>query len=254
MKKIALLLAVLFTALTLPGCEQKVENSREITVAAAADLINAFTEAGKDFEKAGGCKVVFSFGSTGMLAEQIANGAPFDVFAAANEIVISDLDKGGHIVSDTIKLYALGRIGVATLKNANIRAETITDLLQPEIKKIAIANPDHAPYGLAAKQALISAGAWNKLEPKLVFGKNISETLQFVTTGNADAGIIALSLNDSNTLNFHLIDAGLHKPLRQAMAVIKRTKNEEQARKFVAFINSAEGKTIMSKYGFVAPE
>jgi molybdate transport system substrate-binding protein len=128
------------------------------------------------------------------------------------------------------------------------------DLLKDDVKKIAIANPEHAPYGLAAKQALETAGLWDKLESKMVYGKNISETLSFITTGNADAGFIALSLNDESTLNFNLIDGSMHEPLRQSMAIIKNSKEEALGRKFVEYVNSKEGKEIMSKYGFITPE
>lgn len=244
---------------TTQGAKSRPENAtaaaeKELTVAAASDLTKAFTEVGASFEKANNCKVKFSFGSTGTLSQQIANGGPFDVFAAANESVIDDLDKEGYIVSDTKKLYALGRIGIATPKDSKIEAKTIEDLLKPEVKKVAIANPDHAPYGLAAKQALEKAGLWDQLKPKLVYGKNISETVTLVTTGNADAGFIALSLKDDKKLKFNLVDANMHEPLKQGMAVTKNAKEEELGRKFIQYINSEEGKKIMSKYGFVAPE
>lgn len=232
-----------------------VEEKSELTIAAASDLTKAFTEVGAEFEKANNCTVTFSFGSTGKLSEQIVNGAPFDVFAAANESVIDELNEKGFIISDTKQLYAMGRIGIATLIDSKIEVKTMEDLLKDDVKKIAIANPEHAPYGLAAKQALVTAGLWDQLEEtKMVYGNNISETLSFITTGNADAGFIALSLNDETTLNFNLIDNDMHEPLRQAMAVIKATKEEALGRKFVEYVNSEEGKEIMSKYGFVTPE
>ena len=264
MKKNIIVILILL-AVALAGCNAKQSSTstpentttvakKELTVAAASDLTKAFTEVGVAFEQANNCKVTFSFGSTGTLSEQIANGAPFDVFAAANESVIDDLGKNGHIISDTKKLYALGRIGIAIQKKNKFEVKTMEDLLKPKVKKIAIANPEHAPYGLAAKQALVTAGLWDKLEPKLVYGKNISETLTFISTGNADAGFIALSLNDEKVLNFNLVDAKMHKPLKQAMAVIKTSKEKELGQKFVDYVNSKEGKVIMSKYGFVTPE
>ncbi|WP_434512070.1 molybdate ABC transporter substrate-binding protein [Desulfitobacterium sp. AusDCA] len=271
MKKFTVLVSIVLIIFGLVGCNttQKTNSTQgstpspqqntsaaktTLTVAAASDLTKAFAEIGAAFEKANNCTVTFSFGSTGTLSEQIANGGPFDVFASADESVIDDLDKKGFLVSDTKQLYALGRIGIATSKNSKIQAITMEDLLKPEIKKIAIANPEHAPYGLAAKQALETAGLWDQLQSKMVYGKNISETLTFITTGNADAGFIALSLKDDKTLNFNLIDQKMHQPLKQAMAVIKNTKQEDLARKFVQYVNSNEGKTIMSKYGFVVPE
>ncbi|SHI86136.1 molybdate transport system substrate-binding protein [Geosporobacter subterraneus DSM 17957] len=263
MKRKMVALALTLLAIALVGCTNNGNSSTagaqsttkpELTVAAAADLTKAFTEIGKAFEVENNCTVTFSFGSTGTLSEQIANGAPFDVFAAANESVIDELDHNGHIISETRSLYALGRIGITTLKDSTIKATTMEELLNPKIKKIAIANPDHAPYGLAAKQALVSAGLWKVLEPKMVYGKNISETLTFITTGNAEAGFIALSLNDEDTLNFSLVDADMHEPLRQAIAVIEGAKEEELGKKFIEYILSDKGQKIMNTYGFVLPE
>jgi molybdate transport system substrate-binding protein len=226
----------------------------ELTVAAASDLSKAFTEIGAAFEKVENCTVTLTFGSTGTQTEQIANGAPFDLFAAANEANINQLDEQGLVVSDTKQLYALGRIGLATLKGNDIKVEMIEDLMNPDIKVIAIANPEHAPYGLAAKQAIESAGLWDELEPKLVYGKNITDTLSYITSGNADAGFIALSINDEATLNFSLVDSDMHKPLRQAIAVLKSTKQQELAESFIAYVLSEEGQIIMNKYGFILPE
>ncbi|TYQ18257.1 UNVERIFIED_CONTAM: molybdate transport system substrate-binding protein [Acetivibrio alkalicellulosi] len=250
---ILMTIVITFTACNFPTGTISSQKAT-LTIAAASDLTNAFSEIGEAFEKKHDCIITFSFGSTGMLAEQIANGAPFDVFAAANEIVIYELDTKGHIKSETKQLYALGRIGIVTLKGSHLEVFTLEDLLNPEIVKISIANPYHAPYGLAAKQALITAGLWERLESKMVYGKNISEALTFITTKNAEAGIIALSLKDDSLMNFNLINESMHEPLRQSMAVINSTKEEELARKFVEFVNSKEGKEIMSKYGFVTPE
>ncbi|PKM57552.1 MAG: molybdate ABC transporter substrate-binding protein [Firmicutes bacterium HGW-Firmicutes-3] len=270
MKINLIMLLIIITSLSIAGCDAKenilsttdtssesvdliTQEKGELTVAAASDLTKAFTDLGTAFEASNNCTVTFSFGSTGMLAEQIMNGAPFDVFAAANEIIITDLDEKGFILSDTIQLYALGRIGLTTLKDSKFEVRTMDDLKNPEIKVIAIANPDHAPYGLAAKQAIETADLWDILEPKMIFGKNISETLSYLTTGNADVAFIALSLKDEATLDFNLIDSDMHEPLRQAMAVVKDTQNEVLARAFIDYVNGPEGKEIMQKYGFVTP-
>lgn len=226
----------------------------ELTVAAASDLTKAFTEIGAAFEQKNNCKVTFTFGSTGTQTEQIANGAPFDLFAAANIDNIDQLDQKGLIVSATKQLYALGRIGIATMKDGKITVSSLDDLLNADVKVLAIANPDHAPYGLAAKQALEAAGIWDKVEPKIVYGKNISDTVSYLTSGNADAAIIALSLNDTDKFNFTLIDSSLHKPLKQAMAVLKTSTNQELAKSFIDYVLSSEGQKIMNKYGFVLPE
>ncbi len=263
-KSIALSLTILMV-LTLMSCgspkvtDKTPENSapaekKEITVAAASSLTNAFKEVGTAFEKANNCTVTFSFGATGSLSEQLTNGAPFDVFAAADVSTVVKLDKAGQLISDTVQPYAVGRLGIASLKSSTVEAKTIEDLLKPEIKKIAIANTETAPYGLAAKQALENAGLWDKIEPKLVYGKNISDTLALVTTGNAEAGFISQSLNDKETLNFTLIDSKMHEPIRQAIAVTKSAKEVDLGRKFIEFVKGKEGQEIMSKYGFEAPE
>ena len=226
----------------------------ELSVAAASDLTKAFNEVGAAFEKANSCKVTFTYGSTGTQTEQIANGAPFDLFAAANIDNIDQLDQKGLIASDTKQLYALGRIGIATMKNGKITVSSMEDLLKSDVKVVAIANPDHAPYGLAAKQALETAGIWGSLEPKLVYGKNITDTVSYLTSGNADAAFIALSLNDTEKFNFTMIDANMHKPLKQAIAVLKSSKNQDLAKSFITYVLSPDGQKIMNKYGFVLPE
>lgn len=243
-------------SLTLWGCGSQQSNpkpAKTLTIAAAADLTVAFKEIGQNFEKATDNKVEFSFGSTGVLSQQIENGAPFDVLAAANVKFVDDLDAKGKIVSDTKQQYGRGRIGLTTLKGKPYNVKDLNNLTAPELKKIAIANPEHAPYGLAAKQALEKAGLWDKIKDKLVYGNNIQDTLNLVQTGNAEVGIIALSLASRDDIDFTLIDGNLHKPLDQALAVVKGTPNEAVARQFIQYVNGPEGRVIMKKYGFVLP-
>lgn len=250
------ILLVLFSS----GCNEKQLSeeingqARELTVAAASDLTLAFTEVGKLFEEETNSKITFSFGSTGQLADQIEHGAPFDIFAAANIDFVDNLREKNLIIPDTQTTYAFGRIGVTTIPDSTIEIETLEDLLKPEVVKIAIANPEHAPYGLAAKQALETAGLWDQVEHKLVFGRNISETLTFIETKNAEVGIIALSLYKEGEVNFHLIDDALHAPLEQSIAVINRTNEVDLAIQFIDFIKGPIGKPIMENYGFIVPE
>ncbi len=222
----------------------------ELTVAAASDLTPAFEELGREFEAAHGVKVVFMFGSTGMLTRQIENGAPVDLFAAANVSYIDELDKKGLIVPDSRAIYARGRITLWTPDTSNIRLQGIADLARPEVMRIAIANPDHAPYGLAAKQALESVGIWEHVRPKLVFGDNIRQTLQYAETGNVDVSIVALSLSIQSRGRWTLIPEELHQPIDQGLGIIKTTKNEKAARAFAAFLNGPQGQAIMKRYGF----
>ena len=222
----------------------------QLTVAAASDLTPAFEEIGREFESATKTKVIFMFGSTGMLTRQIENGAPVDLFAAANVSYVDQLEKEGLIIPDTKAVYARGRITLWTANESTLRLQGIADLARPEVMRIAIANPDHAPYGLAAKQALQSAGIWERVQPKLVYGDNIRQALQYAQTGNVEVAIVALSLSIQSNGRWTLIPEELHQPIDQGLAVVKTSKNEHAARAFAAFIQSPQGKAIMKKYGF----
>ncbi len=142
---------------------------------------------------------------------------------------------------------------LAVNRDVEIEIAQLQDLENPLIQRIAIANPEHAPYGLAAKEALLATGLWESVEPKLVYGENIRQTLQFIQTGDAQAGIVALSIANVPEIRWTLIDADLHTPLLQALAVVKSSSQPEAARAFAAFVNSEEGRVIMRRYGFVMP-
>jgi molybdate transport system substrate-binding protein len=245
---IACILLVLLFATCSPTVQRQ-----EITVAAASDLTPAFEEIGRSFEQATGIKVVYSFGSTGNLARQIENGAPMDVFAAANVEYVDGLERKGLIIPGTKALYARGRITIWLREESGLPVAKLSDLVQPAIKRIAIANPEHAPYGIAAREALQSAGIWDAVKERLVLGENVRMTLQYAETGNVDVAIVALSLSMQSKGRWILIPEELHKPLNQALAVVKSTKHEEQARAFAAFINGPQGRPIMRKYGFLLP-
>ena len=221
-----------------------------LTVAAAADLTPAFEEVGRAFEAEQKTKVVFVFGSTGLLTRQIENGAPFDVFAAANVSYIDQLDQKGLIVPGSKRIYARGRITLWTTADTALKIEKIEDLARPDVHRIAIANPDHAPYGQAARQALEAARIWETVRPKLVYGDNIRQTLQFAETGNVEVAIVALSLSAQSKGRWVLVPEELHQPLDQGMGIIKGTNNEQAARAFSDFVNGQKGREIMKKYGF----
>lgn len=227
--------------------------NHELTVAAAADLTQAFEEIGREFQSATGTRVTFSFGSTGLLTRQIENGAPMDLFAAANLDYINQLESKGLILTDTKTIYARGRITLWTSKESNLRVESLSDLTKPEVTRIAIANPDHAPYGMAAREALQNAGIWESVKSKLVYGENIRQTLQFAQTGNVEVAIVALSLAQQSDGHWTLIPETLHKPLDQALAIIKTTQNEKAAREFAAFVSGSQARAILQKYGFTFP-
>jgi len=250
--RIASFLLLLLLVFTL-SCRRQTAQS-DLTVAAASDLTNAFEEIGREFQKTTGTKVVFNFGSSGMLAKQIENGAPVDLFAAANVDYVSQLEQKGLIIPDTKKIYARGRLVIWTPRNSAIRIEKLADLSSPEVKRIAIANPEHAPYGIAAKQALEHAGLWEAVKTKLVFGENIRQTMQYAQTGNVEVAIVSLSLTAENDGQWVLVPEELHNPLDQAFAVIKGAKNEAAARAFAAFAVGAQGQAIMKRYGFTLPQ
>ncbi len=248
------LAAFLLALLCATACrDNPTETSRELTVAAASDLTPAFEEMGREFEATHKTKVIFVFGSTGMLTRQLENGAPMDLFAAANVSYIDQLEQKGLIVPGTKSVYARGRIALWTPADSNLRLEGIADLARPEVTRIAIANPDHAPYGLAARQALESAGIWERVKPKLVYGDNIRQTIQYAETGNVEVAIVALSLSTQSKGRWTLIPEELHQPLDLGLAVMKATKNEGAARAFADFIHGPQGQTILKKYGFTFP-
>ncbi len=225
-------------------------------VAAAAELSEAFPEVGTAFEKATGRPVTFSFGATGLLAKQVEQGAPFDVFAAANLSFVDDAIKAGACVAETKTIYAEGRIVLWTKADASVVPASLADLTRPEIVHIAIANPDHAPYGKAAKQALVKAGVWDAVAKKIVYGENVQQTLQFAQSANAEVAIVALSLATVSGGHATPIDPALHEPLNQALVVChgaadSQGRLEPDARRFAAFVASAEGRGIMRRYGFV---
>lgn len=230
-----------------------------LTISAAADLTYAFQEIADRFEAETGHRVVFNFGSTGQLAQQIEQGAPVDLFAAANVSFIEELARQDLVLPDTVQLYARGRITLWTRADSPLQIGKLADLLRPEVQRVAIANPDHAPYGMAARQAMQTAGIWDAVQPKLVLGENVRQTLQYAETGDVDVAIVALSLSvpaaagPEGPGRWTLIAQELHPPIDQALAVIKGTPHEAAARAFAAFVNGSQGRPIMRKYGFILP-
>ncbi|HSO76206.1 MAG TPA: molybdate ABC transporter substrate-binding protein [Blastocatellia bacterium] len=238
---------------TACGSGTPVQQQTRLTVSAAADLMPAFSEIGMLYEYETGTEVAFNFGSTGQLTQQIEQGAPVDLFAAANASFIDELEKKGLTIPETRAVYAQGRITIWTRNDSGLQLNRLEDLTRPDVKRLAIANPDHAPYGMAAREALQRAGVWEAARGKLVFGENVSQTLQFAESGNVDAAIVALSLSINSNGTWKLIPAELHNPLNQTLAVLKGASNEAGARKFAAFVNGPEGRSVMRRYGFVLP-
>ncbi|RPI56990.1 MAG: molybdate ABC transporter substrate-binding protein [Acidobacteria bacterium] len=224
-----------------------------LTVFAASDLGPPFKEIVPQFETTTGIDVTLVLGSTGVLAQQIRNGAPADVFFAANDSFVDSLRSESLTRSGTRTLYAQGRIAIVTLKSSNVPVKELRDLAGSAVRRVAIANPQHAPYGLAAKQALQAAGLWSTLEPRLVFGENVQQAVQFVRSGSAEAGIVARSVAGTSDLNWTLVDAGMHAPLNQVAVVVARTRQPKAATSFIEFVNGPQGRIVMRQFGFVLP-
>jgi molybdate transport system substrate-binding protein len=230
----------------LAGCHKP---QKALRIAGAADLARAFDDVGHAFAAEGHAMPIFSFGSTGLLAKQIEEGAPYDVFAAANLSFVDDTVKANVCDGKSQAMYARGRI-VLWAPPGKQAPKDIKKLATNEYVKIAIANPEHAPYGRAAVEALQTAGIYEQVKPKLVFGENVQQTLQFAQSGNAEVAIVALSLATVAGGSFSTVPEELHKPIAQAM--VQCSKNADAAR-FIAFVSSPAGRAIMRRYGFLLP-
>ena len=224
-----------------------------LTVFAAADLGFAFKEIVPRFEKSVGARVSLVLGSSGNLATQIEHGAPADVFFSADRAFVERLAARGAVIAESRAVYAQGRIILATARSFGPRLTDLRQLGDPRIRHVAIANPVHAPYGRAAEEALRKVGLWDAVKPKLVFGENIRHALQFIQTGAAEAGIVALSVANVPEIEWTLIDSSLHAPLQQVAVVVKRTARPELGLAFIQFVNGPEGRSIMKRYGFILP-
>ncbi len=226
---------------------------KALTVFAASDLGPALERLVPLFEKTANAKVTMVLGSSGTMAQQIRNGAPADVFFSANERFIDDLAGDTAILPNTRVRYARGRIVTVTLKANAERISSLRDLAEPRVRRVAIANPGHAPYGEAARQALEATGLWKVVEPKLVYAENVQQTIQFVRSGSADAAIAARSIVELPDLAWTLIDADLHAPITQMAAVVSRTKDRALASAFLTFINGQQGRAVLAQFGFLPP-
>lgn len=237
----------------LVACSSK-NHGRNVRIAAASDLARAYEEVGKAFQKKTGITPQFQFGSSGLLAKQIEQGAPFFLFAAANKEYADQVIKAGRCDGASARTYARGRIVVWSPNGVNAPT-TLTELTDPRFKKIAIANPEHAPYGRAAKQALEKAGIWDAIQPKLVLGDSVQATMQYARTGTVDASIIALSLAVvSDGGSFLKLDDNQYDPLDQVMVVCGNGAEADAAHQFEDFVASPEGREVMTRYGFMLPD
>jgi molybdate transport system substrate-binding protein len=223
----------------------------EIVVSAAADLSPVLAEMTPLFEKATGVTVKTNVGSTGQLRQQIESGARVDVFLAASTAAVDQLAQKNLLVPGSMQVYARGRLAIWARPGSSTVPKTLQDLTSSDIRRISLANPDHAPYGQAAKEALESAGLWDVLQPKLVPAENVLQAFQFAQTGNVDIGLVALSLVATAQGTYELVPETLHKPISQEMAIIASSSHQPEARQFIAFLTGQQGREILKKYGFI---
>ena len=255
MKQRLITCALLIVALVGAGCRSDGTKNRQqdLTIAAASNLTDAFAEIGPRFTSKTGINVVFSFGATADLAKQIENGAPFDVFAAADTEHVEQLDSKGLLTPGTRAVYARGRLVMWLPPGSNLKAERIQDITAKAFERIAIAKPDVAPYGRAAVESLQALGIWKAIESRVIYGQNVSQVKQYVATGNAEVAFIPLSLVKTGEGSYLEIGDELHRPIDQALGIIKESTKQKAARQFVDFLLSPEGRELLTQKGYRSP-
>lgn len=229
-------------------------------IAAAADLTYCLPELNKAFQaQHSDVEVQLSTGSSGNFFAQIQNGAPFDVFLSADLHYPEGLIKAGDAVQGSLFIYGSGRLVLWTNKPQTVDLTRGLDALRDAgaVQKVAIANPEHAPYGRAAKAALQKAGIWDEIQPRLVIGENIAQTLQYAETQNADVGLVALALVLSPRLagtgKYAEVDDRLYPPLNQAAVITRHGAGKTAPKAYLEFLRSTAARTTFDKYGFKPP-
>ena len=255
MKLIPKLLVTCLALLLLSCCVR----AQTLRVAAAADLQFAMNDLAGQYEKQTGMKIVVTYGSSGNFHAQIGNGAPFDLFFSANAMYPEQLVKAGVADAKSLTVYTQGHLVLWAPAGSNwhLRERGFEALKDPHVQKIAIANPEHAPYGRAAVAALQKAGLYDEIKPKLVLGENISQAAQFAQSGSAQIGIIALSLTFAPSMNGGEeweIPAKYYPPILQDAVIINSSQNKAAAQTFLDFVKGEKGRNILAKYGFTAPQ
>jgi molybdate transport system substrate-binding protein len=226
-----------------------------VTVAAASDLTYAMNEIAGNFQKATGCTVRLSMGSSGNFLTQIENGAPFDVFFSADVAYPKKLEAEGLAAPGSTYVYAIGKIVLWTRNDSRVNVgKGLSALRDPAVRKIAIANPVHAPYGRAAEEALRQSGVYEAVKDRLVLGENISQAAEFVESGNAEAGILALSLVVSPAMKDKgrawNIPENLYAPIQQGAVALRAAANPQGARQFLDYIKLDATVALLERYGF----
>ncbi|MCB5189833.1 molybdate ABC transporter substrate-binding protein [Methylobacillus arboreus] len=228
-------------------------------IAAAADLKFVLEELSQTFEKQGGEKPAITYGSSGAITTQINNGAPFELFLSADEDYVTKLNAGGFTRDEGV-LYATGHLVIVAPKQAPLEVDSELKGLQAalqagKLQRLAIANPEHAPYGRRAVEVLKHAGIWEQIQPRLVLGENVAQAAQFAISGSTDGGIVALSLVKSpqlaGSVKYAEIPESWHSPQRQRMVLLKNSGSNAKA--FYDFLQQPAARQVFSRYGFVLP-
>jgi molybdate transport system substrate-binding protein len=232
-----------------------IARAQTLTIAAASDLQAVLPAIAQNFEKETRVTTRVTFGSSGNFFSQLQNGAPFDVFLSADLDYPQQLISSGQAIADTLYEYGSGRIVVWARSDAGLDLRRgLHALTEARVRRIAIANPAHAPYGRAAVEALRHENLYDAVQPKLVLGENISQAAQFVQSGNADAGILALSVALAPALKssgvYTEIPSSMHPPIRQGAVVLRGSKNQQAARDFLAFLKRPESLKLLADFGF----
>lgn len=225
----------------------------EILIAAASNLTEVFKAIGPDFESATGIHPVFTFASTAQLVQQIENGAPCDVVAAADTEHVEALDRKRLIAPGTRAVYALGVLALWIPAQPGVRVDRVEDLASPSVRVVAMAKPELAPYGQAALDTLRAAGVWERVQPKVVYAANIAMAAQYGSSGNADAVFTAYSLVMSAPGKVIQVDERLHRPIAQSLGVVAASRNQAAARKFTAYLISGAGREALARHGYRLP-
>jgi molybdate transport system substrate-binding protein len=245
---------------TTAGWAQEKTSSPELVVAAAADLSTALQEIGDNYERKTGAKIKLSFGASGALTQQIQNGAPFDLFFSADMDYPRQLIAAGDADGASLYQYAVGKLvlWVPVDSSLDVAHKGMDVLLDPSVKKIAIANPQHAPYGRAAVAALKHAGLYDQVNDRLVLGENISQAAQFVESGNAQAGFVALAHAVAPFMRgkgkYWDVPAEFYPPLAQGAVVLSHSQHKKEAADFLQYIKMKEASELLRKYGFTMPQ
>ena len=258
--RVPFIFRLLFTAWIalsgISGWTQDQKEALELRVAAAADLSAALKEIGDRYEKKTGVKVELSFGASGALTQQIQNGAPFDLFFSADMDYPRQLIAAGAADNVSLYQYAMGRLvlWVPADSPLDLAQQGMKILFDPSVKKIAIANPQHAPYGRAAVAALKHAGMYDRVAERLVLGENVSQAAQFVESGNAQAGFVALAHALAPAMRgkgkYWEVPVDAYPPLAQGVVILSHSQHKKEAAEFLKYVRTRETAELFRKYGF----